>query len=108
LKIHADFVTNSSSTCYVIFNTSDSERTLGDFFEEVKDVLSKDLQEYSEDCELTMDDILEELNYDKNRIIKPKGAISWFGFDGYGDSFPTIMRYSKGVSENFIWQEFSD
>lgn len=108
MKVRKDFVTNSSSTCFVIFNTSDNEKTIGNFFEEIKEILLKDLQEYVEDCETTMDDLLEELSYDVGRIIKPKSAISWFGFDGYVDSFPTIMRYSSGFSENFIWREFSD
>lgn len=119
MKIRADYVTNSSSSCFVVVNISDTTKTIKNFLIEAKEQLLGAIKEKFID---NMDDE-EGINIDKevldiyndfitsygDRKIKSKGVEGWVGYDGdYDDELINNLDYmGGGFSKSFIWGGFS-
>ena len=114
MKIRIDFVTNSSSTAYLIRNTSDNEKTIVDFVKENPEVLDifNGLYDYGYTLKQLIESaqtLLDNANDKKLYIWKP-GQQRLVGF---GDEDGTIIGlvYDYGLrygdkSESFEYEFF--
>ncbi len=108
MKLKSDFVTNSSSTAYIITNTSDIKRDLVEFVKENPQLIGQFVKEYGyeNDPEYTQENMIKSAERE-NESFNP-GDRKWCSFgdeDGtlIGKVFDYILR-DEGSSKNFTWR----
>ena len=112
MKIRKQFVSNSSSTSFIITNTSDEKKTLVDFVEENPQLIENFKEEYDwyrNDKKFTQKNLIKSAKEDEDcdYIFKSNSSQECiFGDeDGtlIGQVFDYILR-DGGSSKNFKWR----
>jgi hypothetical protein len=112
MKIKTDFITNSSSTAYMITNLSNEQKTLVDFVKENPQLITMYLEEYGDIWEtdrnkkFTKENLIKSA--EENNIVFKSMERKYCVFgdeDGtlIGNVFDYILR-GGGSSENFKWE----
>jgi len=109
MKIKIDFVTNSSSTSYMIQNTSDEKLTLADFALENIYLLEQFVKEYDwyeKDPRYTKLRLIESAAREDIEFLPGEEINCVFGDEAgtvIGAVYDYILR-DGGESKNFIWR----
>ena len=106
MKIKSDFITNSSSTSFIIINISKTVKTLENFVKENKYLLKKFKEEYNfTENKFNQKNMLQDAAK-RNIIFLPnEEKMCTFG-DEEGDVLGTVYDYilrDGGKSTNFRW-----
>jgi hypothetical protein len=110
MKIKIDFITNSSSTAYMIYNTSNEKKTLVDFALENIHLLDQFLKEYDwnkDDPRYSVGSFLESAARNNIEFDIPGDGIECVFGDEDGTVIGTVYDYilrDGGTSENFTWR----
>ncbi|MHA1815085.1 MAG: hypothetical protein ACTSX1_03710 [Candidatus Heimdallarchaeaceae archaeon] len=111
MKVKTDFVTNSSSTAYIIQNTSDTDKDLVDFVKENPQIISEFLSEYdwhADDPKYSQHDLIKSAEKNNLTFQAESSVRCVFGDEQetlIGQVFDYALR-GGGKSENFIWSFF--
>jgi hypothetical protein len=111
MKIRNGFVSNSSSSSFIIINKSDNDLSLVDFVKENPTLIQDFLDEYywnKDDSEYTQENMI--ISAEQNDYIIPANSSDEYKFgdeDGtlIGKVFDYILR-NGGTSENFEWYSY--
>jgi hypothetical protein len=103
-KYRVGFVTNSSSTSFIICNKSKHTLTVVDFVRENPQLIEQFIKEYYNDEEFTQGNLLKSAE-ENNEDLTPGDNTVTFGDESgtlIGRVFDYILR-DGGSSENFKW-----
>ena len=115
MKIRAGFVSNSSSTSFMVKNKSNQQKTIVDFAKETKFLVADFKSSYSwyeNDPTVTIDDYINsaQSRYNSNPLqwtLFPGDESSWVFGDEEGDLIGRINDYMLrhgGKTESFEWK----
>jgi len=111
MKVKTDFVTNSSSTAYIIQNTSSTDKDLVDFVKENSQIINEFLSEYTwhaDDPKYNQDDLIKSAEANNIKFEAESSVHCVFG-DEQGTLIGQVFDYALrggGKSENFMWSFF--
>lgn len=103
MKIREGFISNSSSTSFVIMNNSSEHKTLQDFVIENKHLIDEFNRKY--DFDYTLEEALEDIYYYNYKWEPNESLECIFGDEEcnvIGMIYDYILR-DGGTSENFKW-----
>ena len=109
MKVKADFVTNSSSTAFIITNTSDKDLDLVAFVKENPDLIGKFVKRYNwhaDDPKYTQAHMIESAA-GSNEIFKAGNRTYCVFGDEQGTLIGGVFDYilrDGGSSKNFTWR----
>jgi len=108
MKFKTDFVTNSSSTAFIITNTSDEDLNLVNFVEENPQLVREfaEMYGYENDERFTQENLIESAKRNNENFPANYSKYVVFGDeDGtlIGQVFDYILR-DGGASESFTWR----
>lgn len=109
MKIRKGFVSNSSSTSFIVENLSDEKKTLFDFAKELSYMVQEFKDEYGGYEKITVESFLDSANLRGKRegeFWNPKERIKIVFGDEEGTDIGVIFDYmlrSGGKSDNFKW-----
>jgi hypothetical protein len=107
MKTHGGFISNSSSTNFIIMNLTDKPKNLVDFVTENPQLVQMYNREYvhSEVAPVTLDELLKSAA-ENNKILSPGDNYCTFGDEQgtlIGRMFDYILR-DGGSSKSFSWE----
>ena len=108
MKIRQGFVSNSSSTAFIIVNTSNNTKTLEDFVKENPEIIEefKNEYDYKENPRFTQDNLLKSA-ISNNMEFKPKERKRCVFGDEDGSTIGLVFDYmlrDGGSSQSFEWE----
>lgn len=111
MKVKTDFVTNSSSTAYIIQNTSSTDKDLVDFVKENPQIINEFLSQYDwykEDSKFNQDGLIKSAEENNIKFQAESSVQCVFG-DEQGTIVGHVFDYALrdgGKSKSFIWYFF--
>ncbi len=105
MKIRNGFVSNSSSTSFIITNKTNEYKTIHDFLKETSFLVEDFNNEY--DAEITEKEFLEDADYYKMYNFIPHESEELSFGDEDGNSAGRVLDYmlrEGGESKSFKWQ----
>ena len=107
MKIRNGFVSNSSSTAFIIFNKTNEEKTLLDFVKENEFLVDQYNKEYGYGEEIYTNEHLIKCAENRGDVWKPNESKHIVFGDEEGDEIGCVYDYilrNGGSSESFSWR----
>lgn len=107
MKIKSDYVTNSSSTAFIITNISNRDLTLVDFVKENPQLIKEYVKRYNDDTAIyNQKNMIKSAKANNEKFEAGEATYVVFGDEDYtliGGVFDYILR-GGGRSKNFSWR----